>query len=41
MFKLPRFEKPDLSLVLVIAVALTLLFIMTFELWLSHDGVHQ
>jgi len=40
VFKLPRLKKPDLSLVLVIIVALTLLFMITFELWLSHEGVH-
>ena len=40
MFKLPRLKKPDLSLVLVIIIALTLFFMITFELWLSHEGVH-
>ena len=40
MFKLPRLKKPDLTLGLLIVVALTLLFMVTFELWHSHGGVH-
>lgn len=40
MLKLPRLKKPDLSLVLLIIVALTLFFMMTFELWLPHEGTH-
>lgn len=40
MFKLPGLKKPDFSLVLVIIVALALFFLMTFELWLPHGGLH-
>jgi hypothetical protein len=40
VFKLPWLKKPDFSLVLLIIVALAFLFLMTFELWVSHEGVH-
>lgn len=42
MPRLPRIHipKPDFSLVLVIIVALAILFLMTFELWVSHGPGH-
>ena len=40
MFKLTRLKTPDISLVLLTIVGLTMLFMVTFELWFSHRGVH-
>ena len=40
MFKLPRLKKPDLTLVLLMIVGLVILFLVTFEFWFSHRGVH-
>lgn len=40
MFKLPWLKAPDMSLVLLTIIGLTMLFMMTFELWSSHRGVH-
>lgn len=40
MFKLPPIKKPDLSLVLLLLVGAALLFLLTFELWVSHRRIH-
>ena len=36
--KLPPWKKPDLTVVLLTIVGLTILFIVTFELWFSHGS---
>lgn len=40
MFKLTRLKMPDLTMVLLTIVGFTMLFMVTFELWVSHRGVH-
>jgi len=39
MFRLPRMKAPDLTLVLLTIVGLTMLFVTTSGLWFSHGGV--
>lgn len=39
MFKLLRVKPPDLTLVLLTIVGLTMLFVVTSGLWFSHGGV--
>jgi hypothetical protein len=40
VFKRLGLRKPDFLLVLMIVVALAILFLLTFELWLPHGGAH-
>ena len=39
LFRLPRLKVPDLTLVLLTIVGLTMLFVVTSGLWFSHGGV--
>ena len=40
MSKLTELKTPDMTLVLLTIIGVTMVFMMTFELWVSHRGLH-